>query len=724
MAEIIKKIQVRNPGRIRHILWLCAVLLFTGGCVYFNTFYNARKSFNEAENARKESLSRGREVIQKGRYDAAIVKALKVVEEYPNTGYYDDALYVLGVSYYYTNQLNQSERRLRELLANFPESDYVNEATLYLAKTYLKQEEIKNATDLFEHIFLGDYKKRYKTESALALGQYYFDEKEYDKARPYFQAVRDSLGNSIERKRAQKYIADGLFDHFKFKDALGAYIQLLGMDPDPGEIYHAMYRSGLCSFRIQRINDGMDYLNKLIENEQYFDSLGVLKLRLAEGYELDGDLIQAENLYSQVADESKFNQQVCEANYSLGLIYQFDYDNLTAAKEYYDKAAKANRSLFAGQDAFQRSTDIGKLEEFKNIVNLDTMKSQIQLDDAAARQYELAELFWFNLDKPDSAINEMKYLIETFPTAYDAPKAYIALASMIRDYESDTAKSDSLFRVVLEKYPNSDYVPQAIEALNLKDTPVDSGYPAYYLARAEDYLIDKEMIDSAKYFYQYIVDSFPDSKYYLQSRFAIIWITENYESPGDSSLFFAYQEIVDSFPNTEWANEARSKLATETGKARPGRDVEEAADTTLAAVIDDELPGAAKNNGSKSAYTEQLQSIYIGPSGDTLPLFTSRPVQTRELFVYPTEAYYLEWEGDLYFQIKLDFSGEVIDYKIMTRSESPELNRRAELTVQSMQFDQLDVSEIVATLELQPAAEGGGYWFVYKYRVILPDHLR
>src|SRR5574341_128253 len=442
--------------KYRHRVWLTLLFIpivaILTGCVYFNTFYNARKSFNEAEAARKESLGKGRETIQKAKYEAAIEKALKVSEQYPNSSWYDDALYVLGVSYYYTNQQTKCERRLRELLANFPNSKYVNEATIYLAKSKLKQEEEEEATALFEQIFNGDFDKDYKTEAALALGNYYYEEKEFEKARPYFMAVRDSLGNSIQRRRAERFIADSYFDLYNFKEALGHYAQLLEMNPDKDEIYHATYRSAICSFRLQSIEDGMRYLNKLIADELYFDSLAVLKLRLGEGYELDGDLIQAENYYSEVAKESKNSIHVAEANYRLGLIYQFDYDNLTRAKEYYDKSANANRATLAGEDAFQRSTDIGKLEEFKEKVKVDTLITQIMIDDAAARQYELAELYWFKLNKPDSAINEMKYLMETFPTSYDAPKAMIALSSMILNFEVDSIKADSILRQVLINY--------------------------------------------------------------------------------------------------------------------------------------------------------------------------------------------------------------------------------------------------------------------------------
>ena len=700
------------------------VISMGSGCVYFNTFYNARKAFNEAESARKESSSRGREVVQKNKYETAIVKALKVIEESPNSSWYDDALFVLGISYYYTNQELKSERRLRELLANYPNSKFTNDATIYLAKAKLKQEDEIAATAIFEDIFKGDFEKNYKTEAARALGQYYFDEKEYEKSRPYLMAVRDSLGSDIEKSGAQELIADGLFARYDFKEALGAYIQLLGMSPSKDETYHATYYAAVCSFRIQNVAAGMDYLNKLIADEIYFDSLGTLKLRLAEGYELDGDLVQAENYYSEVADQSKNNIQVAEASYRLGLIYQFDYDNLTRAKEFYDNASKANRGVFAGQDAFQRSTDIGKLEEFKEKVKLDTGVTQIKIDEAAARQYELAELYWFNLNKPDSAINEMKYLIDNFPTGYDAPKAMIALSAMVRSFEGDSVKADSILNQALANYSNSDFMPQIVEELKLKGTPADSGYAEYFFRKAENYLVDQEMNDSAKHYYQIVVDSFPDSKFYIQARFALIWVTENYESPGDSSVYFAYQEFADSFAGTDWALLAKQKLLTGATQKGPSKKRDEESDSVQ--TIEDTLRPKtdADDTASASGYSDQLQSIYLGESGDTLRLFPNRPQQTRELFVYPTEAYYLNWEGDLYFQIKLDFSGEVLDYRIMTHSPSPELDNRAELSVKSMRFDQLDVSKIVADNSLEPAPEGGGYWFVYKYKVIRPDHLR
>jgi len=103
----------------------------------YNTFYLAKKAFNEAESKRKNAEKKGIK-FGTGRYKTAIEKTEKVIEKYPNSKYYDDALYVNGVSHYYTQDYHKASKRFRELIANFPESKFYKESQLYLAKAKLK----------------------------------------------------------------------------------------------------------------------------------------------------------------------------------------------------------------------------------------------------------------------------------------------------------------------------------------------------------------------------------------------------------------------------------------------------------------------------------------------------------------------------------------------------------------------------------------------------------
>lgn len=704
----------KHPGRLTALL--VALMLLAGCGAYFNTFYNARRAFNTAESERKDAEKNnklGR--IRTDQYKLAIEKALKVVENHPNSSYYDDAVYVLGVSYFYTDQYAKAERRFREILANYGDSKFARDSRLYLAKSMLEQNDIDDAMAIFEELFTSDVSRQFKSEAAMALGNYHFENEDFATAEQYYLAIRDSLGTGQEKRQAQRQIADGLFQQYRWTDALDAYLQILGMDPDKDQRYHALFRAADCVFRLQRIETGLDYLQTLADEEIYFDSLSVLRLKMAEGYDWAGDVDKAEEIYKQVSEEALINELKAQAFYNLGLIYQFDYDQLTEAKDYYDQAVQAGRSSEWGQEALQLSSNIGKLDEFERTIEIDSTTTQAMIDEAAYTQYQLAELYWFQLNKPDTAMLEMEYVVDSFPTAYDAPKAMIALAQMAWQQEEDSSRGDSLLRQVLDEYPHSDFVPEALQLLDLTGTEADTGYPLWYVNRAEQFLLEEENIDSARTHYQTVVDRFPESKYYLQSRFALVWLTEMYSSPGDSSVVLAYTEFADSFPNTEWGREAQARL-----QYTPRRRMEEDRPADTAGRLPDgrlaEMGDDTTQQTEGGTYSDFQRSLYVDPDGELafdVEQVNLKILEVREPFVYPTEAYTSKWEGDLYFQIKLDFSGQVVDYIQKTFSDIEEINIRAEEELLTTTFD---------TREVPPDALDR--WYVYKKRVVLPDHLR
>lgn len=715
--NIMKRTISRQAALVVMLLFVLGVM---GGCVYFNTFYNARKAFDDAESTRKASrVSGGR--INQAQYRIAIDKSTKVIEDHPNSSYYDDALYVLGVSYFWTGNYGAAERRLRELLANYANSKYAKEARLYLAKAKLEENEMDDAMELFEEIFRGKYSKELKAEAAVALGKHHLENKDFKDAKQYFLALRDSLGTPEEKKWAQMQIADGLFETFQSKDALGAYLQILGMDPEPMEKYHALFQAAECAYRLQKLEVGNDYLTTLINDELYFDSLGVLKLELAYGHQLQDDLVGAEQLYDDVAKEDVNRFRRGEADYQLGLMYQFDYDDLAKAKEYYDKTVDEARGNPSGKDALQRSSDIGKLDTYKRTLVIDSTTTQDMIDDAAYTQYQLAELYYLSLNKPDTAMIEMQYVIDSFPSAYDAPAALIALSEMYRSYRNDTTAADSLLHLVLQNYPHSDYIGEVLDVLGLKGTPADTGYAGVYLSKAEDFLDDEKEIDSARYYYKYIVDNFPDSKYYLKARFALIWTRDEYEPPGDSSVYYAYKDFIDSFPQSDLAKEAQMRItySPPAGTLASQQDTvgafDSLGDSTGVFALQDSTRISAAQQSDTAGYIDPLKQLYIDPNGDTaVDLGTSvKILNQREQFEYPIEAYSTGWEGSLYFQLFLDFSGEVSDLILKTHSPSQEIDDEATRAVKSMTFD-------IQAIPLQFQ----GKWYVYKFQVTLPDQLR
>jgi len=125
---------------------LLAVLVLLPGCVYYNTFYLARRNFEEAEAARiraeQNETQLPRDVPQK--YEKSLQFASKVLAEHPDSKWVEEALLISQKVLFRQGEYAASSRKGYELLNTFPESEQVPETRLYLAMALL---ELGSAAD-------------------------------------------------------------------------------------------------------------------------------------------------------------------------------------------------------------------------------------------------------------------------------------------------------------------------------------------------------------------------------------------------------------------------------------------------------------------------------------------------------------------------------------------------------------------------------------------------
>ncbi len=126
---------------------------------YFNTFYNARTIFQEAE---ARYLREGFSPTLRDQYNKVIEKCVVVIRYFPNTPYVDDALYMLGVSYLRLGDYDRSRRRFRELLGVFPDSPLREKALLGLAEAALLEGSPEVAREILDTLdFRDETSRRY-----------------------------------------------------------------------------------------------------------------------------------------------------------------------------------------------------------------------------------------------------------------------------------------------------------------------------------------------------------------------------------------------------------------------------------------------------------------------------------------------------------------------------------------------------------------------------------
>ncbi|MCK5127856.1 MAG: tetratricopeptide repeat protein [candidate division Zixibacteria bacterium] len=939
------------------IIILMVVSFSSCTSIYFNTFHNIRKNFNTAEKSRKKDgrdKARGAETKQ---YSDAITKSARILERHPTSSWIDDALYIIGASYYYLGDYSKSARKFKELLANYPESEFVSRSRLLLAKSKLQLRKETEAIVLFEEIFDKASEKSEKAEAARSLGEYYFESQNYELANRYFLSLIDSLGESHEKLRAYTYIADGYFEKFNYKGAKENYQNALGESPDTLQTYSIEFRMVECEYFLFNIEGGLERLEKLADNELYYDSLAPIRLKMAEGYDWEGDVESAISTYEQLTVENERSEAAAIAYYELALIYQYDFEDLTKALAYYVKARDERRRSSIYADAVKHASRLTLLEQYSHSGETEleadsTGKLDLeQMNEVSENQFLLGELFYFDLDKPDSALHAFQVIIDKFQQTGFAPKALMSMAYIHKNEYADTSASDSLMRQVLKDYAHYDEAEQVLNTLGLSGTVADTGYAALVFKKAEDFLeryqnlerewyfpfelrieapidtttitidstasdstdgtiiadtsgnttlppdlvevqsvfvpdvlpigaaqpigdmslsdimnqnsgldpegimksddtsqasvdahqtrIDRsdedaidtpsfedttsgsirlsdlisgknvpdldsltsdtvgkgividslppglseemldafalppedslahidslmgetadtlasidslgtlieiaidsgdtaelaidpdipldtvprneeyyaalELIDSARYYYQYVIDSFPFSDYSIQARYLVLWTYDKYFAPGDSLLIDLYTSFVDSFPESPYTDYISDEYKIRPRRIQPKKsDQPESGETSDEEEYEegeDELTGEEGYDSEDSQETKKNRFI-TDEDGNDLKKANEYFVVENQRFEYPLEAVAYRIEPLLYFQIRIDFKGEVIEVLLMNETESPELNQRIIETIKNTIFD---AGRIPAILYEQ--------WFYYTKQITIP----
>ena len=110
---------------------LC-LLLLVQGCAYFNTFYNAQEHYKDAEKIRIENFGNQLPSRAIQEYQKAIEKSQKVLTEYGDSKYVNDALLLKGKSHFFKREYDSAKEAFDKLKES-EEVFFQNETTYWLA---------------------------------------------------------------------------------------------------------------------------------------------------------------------------------------------------------------------------------------------------------------------------------------------------------------------------------------------------------------------------------------------------------------------------------------------------------------------------------------------------------------------------------------------------------------------------------------------------------------
>jgi len=545
---------------IRFLIVVIALLTFTS-CVYFNTFYNAKLFFSEAEKLRAEQETEFLSNNITDKYSKVIEKSDIVINNHPDNKYLIDALFLKGRSHYYRREYDLSESTFNSLLSK-NEDDYILLAEYWLALNKWKSGKPQPALEDLNQIIL-------KTEDRELLAQIY-----QSQAKIYLEQKQDSIAVSALEKAAELTknrndkaniyyrLAELAYEIHSYESAIDYYNSVIKYSFSNERVMEANLKI------VQRYRDLNDLkkaskeIQSMLNDPEYSTINGELELELAK-LKLDQSDSKASILILEdlVVKYPKTDSSA-EAFYLLGeqsLLKKRDFEK---ADFYYKQIQReSSKSIFNEQgrqrikelDKYNSSKDYIKDIDNKNITS-DSLAIEKVIDTSkvVGELYNLGELEAFHFNKIDSSIIYFNKIINDFPNSELTSKSMYTLSHLYEEI-GDTSQSLLYKEQVVNNYSDSEYA----ENIRLNNKFKYNGISSFEILSNIEKLYSADN-DSALSEYKKIANLSNSEA----SKRALLFIANDYDyklfNPDSAQKY--YNRIVDRFPKSEQAEIANIRL--------------------------------------------------------------------------------------------------------------------------------------------------------------------
>jgi len=550
---------------------ILGILLLNISCVYYNTFYNAKKYFRDAEKVRLENEDRSLPANAQTSYAKVIDKCELVLEKYPESEYVFSALHLSGQSHYHREEYNSAESKMNQLSLS-QEVNFQQQSDFWLALIKWKKGKTQSAIDKLNFLLREDLISVTPTLIHLYLADIYIELKNVEKALEHLETAAENTFDRQEKGRIYQRLSELAFKRKEYDRALKAYNQVI----KNSLVKKLKLDAHLQTAKIYRLmgnyETAVKKIKSLLVDEEFRELFGELELELVRIYDLKNESETAvERLQSIIKDYSS-TEVAAEAYFMLGLKSISISWSLESAKEYFEKSNKENRKspvlkesqemikyidqylsalkvVFAHNDSISHKNDTLETRISNNKITKDKFINIS--DDSAIKLLRLAELEAFQFNKPDSALRKLDVFLKYFPTHELYPKV-IYMDYFLQHKKGNSIIADSIARILTTKFPDTEYAEavrknlgldkmlskqqenfrkaETLWYLNKRESALDSLRSIVYSDTSSDhalisgyflgYQYDYTVInpDSALKYYTWVNSYFPDSEQAAQSK--------------------------------------------------------------------------------------------------------------------------------------------------------------------------------------------------------------
>ena len=431
------------------------LLLAGGGCAYYNTFYLAKKNYHEGIKAQERSLSEAPAQEAIGRYDVVIRQCQKVLQEYPKSKYVDDAAYMMGASYYGKGDYPNAIKQLTSFAAKYPKSPYRADARFTEGLARYRRKEFVESDSIFREVegTYPNFSRRW--ELYFYSGETQAQLKRYKSAAHWYRLALDKADGRREKSRTLRQLGDAYLDGDRPDSAQMKYAECLKVEERGPQRVDAAIARGDALRQLGRYPEALAFLQNWRVFATQEGREGDVLLRIYDVMALMGRTQEALKGYNELVTRFQRTAVAYEAQFQIGYLYETTLQDLDAAGREYDKLKTQPTSEFQ-QQAMRRSQSLAALRTYRTALASDTTGAR------AHASFMMAELNYFQLGKPDSAIAQYQRVESEFPHSIYAAKAAYARLWIATQDQGDTLEAMRIADMMGQRYRGTPFAESAL----------------------------------------------------------------------------------------------------------------------------------------------------------------------------------------------------------------------------------------------------------------------
>ena len=386
---------------MKKLLLILIGLVFVSGCgqtlknswgnfrAYYNTYYNAEKNFNtglKKVQDQPQQIDPAETVrihpapVQAGNSDfqKAIDKGAKILRKFPGSKWTDDALLLIGKSYYYRQEFYPARQKFEELYNATSSPEMKQLAIIWKGRTLLDLNLHRDGVTYLEEQldnYPADWSTTNRAEIKSVVAEHHAMLENWTQSADYLSEAVTNMSDRNLLGRTLFMYGQVLEKLERFGEAYFAFSRVSENFPGFEYIYWARFKQADVARKEGNLEIALNIYRDLRKDDKNIQRRGDLSFEIARTYEMMGQVDQAEMLYkSLLHSDQDLNSGDIRGDiyYRLGKIYSEEYNDFSAAAAYFDSSSTVSENAKAvnfSEDPQTLADAFGKYTRLQTSIN-------------------------------------------------------------------------------------------------------------------------------------------------------------------------------------------------------------------------------------------------------------------------------------------------------------------------------------------------------------------